>query len=101
MKYPLCRIDEIPDHGTQRVPFFGREVHVYKLDGIAKAVLNVCLHVGGPLARDGDRFVCEWHQAEFGARDGGCVKPPAPADSRLMFLPTRIEDGVLTYVWGE
>ena len=54
MKVPLCRIDEIPDEGTKTVGFFGREVLVLKVDGAPKAIANVCMHLGGPLQREGD-----------------------------------------------
>lgn len=100
MKHPLYPVSEIPASGTKLVPFFGREVHVYQVAGAPRAAVNTCLHLGGPLDfRDG-RFVCAWHQAEFGA-DGACRKGPAAPGSRLMFLPTQIVDGVLHYVWGE
>jgi nitrite reductase/ring-hydroxylating ferredoxin subunit len=42
---------------------------------------------------------CRWHQATYdlrGHRTGG----PARPGSRLMILPTRVEDGVLRYVYG-
>lgn len=101
MKYPLCKIEEIPNEGTKLIPFFGREVHVYKVNGTPKAVANVCMHFGGPLeCRDG-KFVCQWHNAEFALADGQRLKAPASPQSRLMFLSTRVEDDVLNYVWGE
>ncbi len=101
MKHPLCKVEEIPVEGTKLVPFFGREVHVYRVNGILKAAANTCLHFGGPLeCRDG-KFVCQWHNAEFAMEDGQRLKAPAPPNSRLMFISTRVEDGVLYYVWGE
>lgn len=101
MKHPLIKIDEIPAEGTVVVPFFGREVHVYKVNGQPKAVANTCLHFGGPLeCRDG-KFICPWHGAEYDMQDGRRLKAPARPDARLMVLSTRVEDGVLNYVWGE
>jgi nitrite reductase/ring-hydroxylating ferredoxin subunit len=38
---------------------------------------------------------------QYDARTGRRLAGPAPSDSRLMTLPTREEDGVLTYVYGE
>jgi len=32
---------------------------------------------------------------------GHRLKGPARVESRLMFLPTRVEDGTLFYVWQE
>lgn len=101
MKHPLCHINEIPEEGSLLVPFFGREVHVYKANGTPKAVANVCLHFGGPLECKDGKFVCPWHGAEFAMKDGQRLKAPAPSNSRLMFLSTTVDDGVLNYVWGE
>lgn len=101
MKHPLCNINEIPEEGSLIVPFFGREVHVYKVNGIPRAVANVCLHFGGPLECKDGKFVCAWHGAEFAMKDGRRLKAPAPSNSRLMFLSTTVDDGVLNYVWGE
>lgn len=101
MKVALCTVDEIPQEGTKTIDFFGREVLVYRVEGAPKAVMNTCLHLGGPLAMNGENFVCAWHNAEFSCHDGRRVKGPAKTDSRLMFLPTRVEDGILKYVYGE
>jgi nitrite reductase/ring-hydroxylating ferredoxin subunit len=100
MKHQICSVDEIPQEGSKVLPFFGREVHVYREKGQPRAALNVCLHLGGPLDFKEGKFVCAWHGAEF-ATSGGCVKGPAAKESRLMFLPTRVENGGLFYVWGE
>jgi nitrite reductase/ring-hydroxylating ferredoxin subunit len=101
MKYPLCKIEEIPDEGTKRIPFFGREVHVYKVNGVPKAAVSICTHFGGQLDCKDGKFVCQWHGAEFAMEDGRRLKAPAPSNSKLMFLSTRREDGILNYVWGE
>ena len=101
MKYPLCKINEIPSEGTKLIPFFGREVHVYKANGMPKAAVSICTHFGGQLDYKEGKFVCQWHGAEFALEDGRRVKAPAPSDSKLMFLSTRLEEDVLYYVWGE
>lgn len=69
--------------------------------GKPKAVLNMCMHLGGPMQRESNRLVCQWHGAEFDCQQGKALKGPARPDSRLISLPTRVEDGVLTYVYGE
>jgi nitrite reductase/ring-hydroxylating ferredoxin subunit len=94
-------VDEIPVEGTKTVDFFGRQVLVYRIDGTPRAVANVCLHLGGPLQQEGEKFVCQWHGAEFSCVNGQRLKGPARAEARLMFLPTRIENGTLLYVYGE
>lgn len=101
MKQPLCKIDEIPDEGTKLIPFFGREVHVYKVNGAPKAVMSICTHFGGQLDYKDGKFVCQWHGAEFAMENGQRLKAPAPSNSKLMFMSTRVEDGTLNYIWGE
>ena len=101
MKYPLIPVAEIPSEGAKEVDFFGRSVLVYLVEGQPRAVANVCLHLGGPLECKGNKFVCAWHGAEYARADGQAISGPVRRDARLMRLPTRIEDGVLTYVYGE
>jgi len=101
MKVALCRIEEIPAEGTKMVDFFGRQVLVFEDAGKPKAVLNYCMHLGGPLHREGRKLVCQWHGAEFECLQGKRLKGPASPESRLILLPTLIEDGTLTYVYGE
>jgi nitrite reductase/ring-hydroxylating ferredoxin subunit len=101
MKHPLIAVADIPETGSVIVDFFGRSVHVYRVDGQPRAVANVCMHFGGPLEMQADcTLVCGWHNARFNARTGQRTDGPAPAQSRLMFLSTLVEDGVLNYVWG-
>lgn len=101
MIHTLCKVDDIPNEGTLLVDFFGRSVHVYKVNEKPVAVANVCLHFGGPLeCRDG-AFVCPWHGASFAMEDGRRLNAPAPANSRLMFLSTRVDGDDFNYIWGE
>lgn len=102
MKHPLITIDTIPETGSTIVDFFGRSVHVYLRHGKPAAVANICMHFGGPLEFSAaeNKLTCQWHGAEFDS-DGHCLTGPAPSNSRLMFLSTRVEDGTLYYVWGE
>jgi nitrite reductase/ring-hydroxylating ferredoxin subunit len=53
------------------------------------------------LKLDGDTFTCEWHGSTFDARTGKALSGPVRPDARLIMLPTRVEDGVLTYVYEE
>jgi nitrite reductase/ring-hydroxylating ferredoxin subunit len=101
MKVALCRVDEIPEDGTKRIDFFGRDALVVKIDGRPRVVLNVCMHLGGPMKLEADRWVCEWHGAEFDSRTGACLKGPAARSSRLIILPTRIDGETLFYEFGE
>ena len=101
MKQKLCRLADIPMEGSIVVPFFGRDVHVYRADGKAKAVSNTCLHFGGPLECKGGKFVCPWHGATYDMATGARELGPAPKSSRLMFLSTHEEEDGLFYVSGE
>ncbi len=68
----------------------------------AKFLGYKCEHrIRQPLIRKDGKFVCQWHGAEFAMADGRRLRPPAPSDSKLMFLSTRLEGDVLNYVWGE
>lgn len=101
MKQPLCPVSEVPPQGARTVDFFGRQALVYRHGAEIKAALSICTHLGGPLElRDGE-LVCAWHGARFDCGNGACTRGPAAPESRAMFLPTRVEDGVLQYVWGE
>ena len=101
MKVPLCKLDEIPEEGIKKIEFFGREALILKVEDKPKAILNLCIHLGGPMKRHGRKLVCEWHGAEFDLRDGRRLKGPARRDSRLITLPTRVQDGTLLYEYGE
>jgi nitrite reductase/ring-hydroxylating ferredoxin subunit len=101
MQHELIRIAEIPETGSVIVPFFGREVHVYRAADGFRAVANTCLHLGGPLECSDGELVCPWHGARFDMVTGARAAGPAPRGSQLMRLPTKVEDGALHYVWGE
>ena len=101
MREPLIGIDDIPPTGTVTVDLLGREVLVMLLNGKPRAYLNVCMHHGGPLTLEGDTFTCGWHGSTFEARSGRALSGPVRPDARLIMLPTRVEDGVLTYVYEE
>jgi nitrite reductase/ring-hydroxylating ferredoxin subunit len=101
MREQLIGIDDIPPTGTVTVDLLGREVLVMLLNGKPRAYLNVCMHHGGPLTLEGDTFNCEWHGSTFEARSGRALSGPVRPDARLIMLPTRVEDGVLTYVYEE
>jgi nitrite reductase/ring-hydroxylating ferredoxin subunit len=101
VRHEICKLADVPETGTLVAPFFGREVHVYRTGDRIRAAANVCLHFGGPLeCRDG-KLVCPWHGAAFDMDNGSRIEGPAPGDSRLMFLSTRVENDAVTYVWGE
>ena len=101
MKHELIKLADIPPTGSAVVPFFGREVHVYRVGDQPRAVANVCLHFGGPLECREGKLVCPWHGARFDMASGERLDGPAPRGSKLMVLSTRVEGDALHYVWGE
>ena len=101
MKVPLCEIAKLDGAKVETVEFFGREVLVYEAEGEPKAVLNYCMHLGGPMHLEKGKLVCDWHHAEFDCRTGKRLKGPARPESRLIVLPTRVEDGTLNYEYGD
>lgn len=102
MKQPLIPVAEIPAHGSKTVDFFGRQAHaVIGPEGMPAAYMDACMHLGGPLACVEGRLQCAWHGATFDVKTGRRLSGPAAEGTRLMRLPTKVEDGVLTYVYGE
>lgn len=100
MKHELIKLADIPEEGSVIVPFFGRDLHVYRSGDGYRAAANTCLHFGGPLECKGGELVCPWHGARFDMATGDRLSGPAPKDARLMFLSTVVENGALHYVWG-
>src|SRR5215469_5878954 len=98
VEQPIIPETDVPDAGAVSAEFFGRQVLVTREPGRPTAYVNVCPHLGGPLELEQDAFVCQWHGARFGL-NGRCLQGPARPDSRLMILPTRVVDGVVTYMY--
>jgi nitrite reductase/ring-hydroxylating ferredoxin subunit len=103
MRVPLIEDAQVREGQMSEVDFFGRSVLVLRNDGRVRAYVNVCTHLGGPLrlSPDGVSLQCQWHQACFDARNGQATCAPARSDSRLIRLPIKVEDGQITYVYGE
>lgn len=101
MRAAICPVAEIPETGAHPVRFFDRELLVYHVGGEPRAVFNACVHLGGPLERRGDEFVCPWHGARYDCANGARLGGPAGTHERLLVLPTLVADGQLTYVYGE
>jgi nitrite reductase/ring-hydroxylating ferredoxin subunit len=97
----LIAVTDIPETGTVSADLLGREVLITMLNGKPRAFINVCLHHGGPLVLEGDRFTCEWHGSQFDARSGKALSGPVKLDARLIMLPTHVDDGNLVYVYDD
>jgi nitrite reductase/ring-hydroxylating ferredoxin subunit len=101
MREKLIAVDEIPAEGSVSAELLGREVLVAMSRGKPRAYVNVCMHHGGPLTLHGETFSCEWHGSMFDAHTGRALSGPVRPEARLMMLPTRVEDGLLMYVYNE
>jgi nitrite reductase/ring-hydroxylating ferredoxin subunit len=99
MRHPLISVSAIPETGSVSADLLGREVLVTMVSGKPRAYINVCLHHGGPLVLEDDRFTCTWHGSQFDARTGHALSGPVRPDARLIMLPTRIEEGMLVYIY--
>ena len=99
MRHPLIPVSDIPQEGAATVELLGREVLVMLMNGKPRAFVNVCMHHGGPLELEGDRFTCQWHGAQYDARTGHALSGPVRPDARLIMLPTRVEEGILVYAY--
>jgi nitrite reductase/ring-hydroxylating ferredoxin subunit len=62
--YPACRLDALDPERGLWVRVAGRDIALFFVDGVVRAVDNRCLHTGGPLA-DGavvdGCVICPWH----------------------------------------
>ena len=58
MRHELMAVKDIPESGSVTADLFGREVLVTMVNGKPRAFINVCMHHGGPLVLEGDRFTC-------------------------------------------
>jgi nitrite reductase/ring-hydroxylating ferredoxin subunit len=101
MKHPLIAVSDIPETGSVSADLLGREVLVTMVNGKPRAYINVCLHHGGPLVLEGDRFTCQWHGSQFDARTGKALSGPVRPDARLIMLPTHVEEGTLIYAYED
>jgi nitrite reductase/ring-hydroxylating ferredoxin subunit len=101
MRYPLIPLTDIPQTGSATVELLGREVLIMMQDGKPRAFANVCMHHGGPLILEDDRFTCQWHGAQYEARTGKALSGPVRPDARLIMLPTRVEEGILVYAYED
>lgn len=99
-RHHLLRLDELGE-GPKKIDFFGRTVHVARVNGEVVAFADVCTHVGGPLEFKEGQFVCAWHGACFDTQGRRC-SGPAPTGSSLMRLPIEVTgDQRVEYVWKD
>jgi len=101
MSEPLIRVSDIPETGTASAQLFGRDVLVTMVNGKPRAFVDVCMHHGGGLVLEGDRFTCQWHGSQYDVRTGHALSGPVRPDARLIMLPTRVEGENLVYAYDD
>ena len=101
---PLCRLDDIPDRGSNGFYTDGADGRLlYMVIRRGNAVfgyVNRCPHTGLPLDFQPGRFLtvdgaliqCSNHGAQFRIKDGFCVSGPCEGEN-LKAVKTEIRDG--------
>ncbi|MSR85629.1 Rieske (2Fe-2S) protein [Candidatus Uhrbacteria bacterium] len=94
-KILIARVGEIPIGRTKSFRFGIANGIAYNDQGMIKAYINRCTHMGGPveLTKDQKIFRCRWHQAEFDPITGQAIEGEAPKGTRLEPIKMIEEDG--------
>lgn len=89
----VCPIEELPPGSGRLFRYGGKDIALFNIDGVIRAMEDTCLHAGGPLHEgtilDG-MIICPWHHWEFDPRDGSCALNPY---HKLAVYETRVQDG--------
>lgn len=94
-RYPVLRIDELPEHGHKIVEAKGIQYGIYRINGQYYAWRNVCPHAGAPVCvgkvcgtrlpslvyeykygRENEILRCPWHGWEFDLLTGEHLVDP-------------------------
>ena len=80
MQTKLANVQEIPEGKSIVVKGpDGQEIALYKWEGEIFALINTCLHMGGPLGEgevENAIVTCPWHGWQFDIRSGACENMP-------------------------
>ncbi len=71
----------------------GKPICVSNVNGVVRAMENVCLHMGGPLGQgyiENGNVVCPWHGWEYDPETGALEGDPK---SKLAVYPIKLENG--------
>ncbi|QQR60801.1 Rieske 2Fe-2S domain-containing protein [Candidatus Uhrbacteria bacterium] len=96
-RMPICAIGELAP-GSTRAFSFGPATKgiAYNRDGVIKAYVNRCTHMGGPVElHGGGTFRCRWHGADFDPCTGAAVDGQAPEGTFLKAIEIIEENGQL------
>ncbi|MCE9586023.1 Rieske 2Fe-2S domain-containing protein [Candidatus Uhrbacteria bacterium] len=93
----ICAVGEMAP-GSTRAFSYGPATKgiAYNRDGVIKAYVNRCTHMGGPVAlHGGDKFRCGWHGADFDPCTGAALAGQAPSGTFLKPIEVIEENGQL------
>jgi nitrite reductase/ring-hydroxylating ferredoxin subunit len=82
-KIVIAKKQEFSEGATKTFSFGVHPAIAVKKQGIVKAYINRCTHMGGPVERAGNVFRCRWHQAEYDPETGMVLSGQAPAGTML------------------
>jgi nitrite reductase/ring-hydroxylating ferredoxin subunit/uncharacterized membrane protein len=85
---------DVPDDTPVAVEAEGRQIMLYRHDGVLYALDNICSHAGGLLSRGtvtALAVTCPLHGSRFALADGCILRGPAHQPQPV--LPTRIRNG--------
>ena len=89
-------LEDFPDNSAKVVVAFGRDVGVFHVGGIFRAIDNICPHNNRPIGTidyDESYAICIWHGLRFALDSGVC---PEAQHYRVVTYPVEIEnDNVL------
>jgi nitrite reductase/ring-hydroxylating ferredoxin subunit len=96
-KILVARTGEVAVGRTKVFRFGPQAAIVYNDQGVLKAYVNRCTHMGGPVElkeKKGETvFRCRWHEAEFSPGTGAAIQGEAPEGTRLAPIELTEEDG--------
>ncbi len=87
------RVEDIPEGERKIVEVEGRSIGVFHHQGQWYALVNHCLHRGGPVATgtlEGNVLTCPWHGFQYDVTTGKMVVDP---DSKLEMFQVILRDG--------
>lgn len=103
-KLPVARVGEIAPGKTKVFRFGVQNGIAYNDNGVIRAYVNACTHMGGPteLCESGT-LRCRWHEAEFDPKTGIRVCGQAPEGTTLqpIALETDNDQIVAIFEWND
>lgn len=97
-KILVAKKDEVAVGRTKAFRFGPHAAIAFNDQGVLKAYVNRCTHMGGPVELKDKKgeliFRCRWHEAEFSPCTGAAIEGEAPQGTRLTPIELTEEEGV-------